>query len=200
MTKRIVRRQPLVLAAVAVFALTLGAGSTAAMASAGGNPVAMTTLLTNKQSAEDVLPTEDGAPFGEGMGLVNTSSRALGSTETSKYWIVLDTDSNVCLVGQFISDGWSTVTCTTAEHFQKSGISSLQYSDDDYAEAYLAPDGLQLRQVPTGLEQLESGLITGDSRASSDALVFAGGDGARGRIAESTEIQLLHPVDIEDIE
>ncbi|WP_145985710.1 hypothetical protein [Microbacterium phyllosphaerae] len=193
MTKHVVGKQTLAIAAVAAFALTLGAGSTAAMASVGGNPVAMSTVLASDQTPEDRLPSEDGQPFADGMGLVNETSRSLGGTETTNYWIVLDADANVCLVGKFTSDGFSTITCTTPENFQKGGISSLQYSETGYAEAYLAPDGLQAREIPVGLEQLDSGLISGDSRAAAeDALTFDSGDGARGRIAEITEVQLLH--------
>lgn len=201
MKKRVVGKQSLAIVAVAAFALTLGAGSTAAMASTSGNPVAMSAVLATEQSPVDVLPTEDGEPFADGLGLVGTSSRSLGSTDTFSYWVVLDSDANVCLVGQFLGDGSSTITCTTPEDFQKGGIASLQYSETGYAEAYLAPDGLQARDIPAGLEELESGLISGDSRtASEDSVTFDAGDGARGRIVETTEMQLLHPVDLEGVE
>lgn len=200
MNKRTFGRQSMAIAAVAVFAVALGAGSTAAMASARGNPVTMSAVLASKQSPEDVLPAEDGRPYGDGLGLVSSSSRSLGSTETSNYWIVLDAKSNVCLVGQFLSDRSSSMTCITPESFQKVGIASLRYSDTSYAEAYLAPDGLQASEIPAGLKQLESGLITGDSRPSEGVLRFEGGDGNRGLIAESNEMRLLRPVELEDVE
>lgn len=57
------------------------------------------------------------------------------------------------------------------------------------------PDG---GKVDTALEELESGPLPGESRTAAEGSVtFDAGDGARGRIAE---VQLLHPVEIEDIE
>jgi len=189
------KRRLLGIVGVAVFAVGLGASSAASAASAAGNPVAMSSLLQGDQTPADLLPEEDGQPFAEGLGLVNETSRLIGENEDARFWIVLDEESKVCLVSLFVSDGWSTISCVTAQDFQSRGVSSLHYSPDDYVEAYLAPDGLRPAAIPNGLDALDSELIVGDSRGGHDAIEFSADKAsatARG-IPPQIQMPLLHP-------
>ncbi|KTR78171.1 hypothetical protein NS234_04395 [Microbacterium oxydans] len=188
-------RRLLGIVGVAVFAAGLGISSAASAAAAADNPVAMSSLLQTEQDQADQLPLTDGQPFADGLGLVSESSRLAGETSTTQFWIVMDQDNKVCLVSRFKSDGWSSISCVTPEVFQTRGVSNLFQSDKDYTEAYLAPDGLSPAIVPSGLAEMESGLIIGDSRGASEPLTFAAGDAsqkARGA-APQIEMRLLHP-------
>lgn len=191
-------RGMLAIASVALFSLCLGFSSTAAATTADGNPLAMSSILSTDQSKEDLLPKEEGGPFADGLGLVEASSRSLGSTGEAKYWLVVDQEQNLCLVTQFISDESSSITCAPTKSFQTLGMSSLIFSEENYSEAYLAPDGLTVETLPPGLTEIESGLIVGDSRGADDTLVLSGGDSVTrssgsGSLTESVELKLLHP-------
>lgn len=144
-----------------------------------GKPAASTDRLP-----EDIDP----AQAGDG-GLDKSTTRLIAETDATDVWTALDIHGNICVISQ--TAGTAGTACTPADRFATSGVGITLSSPSDYAEVYLVPSGLQIADLPSGLEQVAPTLIVGDSRGSdATAITFSGSETARGA---AVDIPLLRP-------
>lgn len=148
------------------------------------DPGTMLGVLASEQSERDRMPM-DGSETASVPGAIIGSSRYLGDSGSADLWVVLDDQSNICLVQLLKKSLTATSSCAQPKRFAESGLyneanaSGTAGSPSEFSEAYLIPDGYHIDSIPEGLRQLAPGLLAGDSRGPAGIMTFLA-DSSRG--------------------
>lgn len=173
-------RSPLQIGAIAIVGVLLaGAVAVAVVAGISATNVGKTepsteqsaplvlTVLDRTPTPADALPLdlqESASGFGE-SGIDLASTRLLASDDAGSYWAAAGNGGEVCIVIVLPTEGVGSA-CTAVENFVAHGVSNTIHisATDEYAEAYLLPDGVSTETGVDELVPLTSNLLVGDTR------------------------------------
>ena len=135
--------------------------------SAEQSPSSVLAVLARTQTTADALPPglEEFASGSGESGIDLASTRLLASDDAGSYWAAVGNNGDICIVISLPTEGLSRA-CATVEHFVAHGVSNSFHisATEEYAEAYLLPDGVSNETDVDALVPLASNLLVGDTR------------------------------------
>jgi hypothetical protein len=159
--------------AVALVVAVSVLGSVAGAAFARDAAVGSAGVLSDAQSASDVLPA-DFPPELHGTGGIDPSSaRYLGASTGTDYWIALDNSSNVCLLAQSQKlAAYSSASCVDPSELETSGAALRVDAASWRLQAFLLPDSVDTTALRAPWSRVSDNLAvyTGAAPAASLSL------------------------------